>query len=93
MRKKLTITLIAVLLMAYAMPLIAEELAKVDINAASKEQLMALDGVGESYAERIIEYREKNGKFQRPEDIMHVKGIGEKTFEKIKDKIVVNVKK
>ncbi len=93
MKKKVSITVIAVLLMALAMPLLADELAKVDINTATKEQLMSLTGVGESYADRIIEHREKNGRFQKPEDIMQVKGIGEKTFETNRDRIVVTTKK
>ncbi len=93
MKRKVALTVLAVLLVAWAMPLLADELAKVDINTASKEQLMSLTGVGESYAERIIAHREQNGKFQKPEDIMQVKGIGERTFENNRDRIVVNIKK
>jgi competence protein ComEA len=63
--------------------------AKVNINTAGKEQLMDLPRIGEKIAERIIEYREKNGKFKRPEDIMKVKGIGEKTFKKFEKRIVI----
>jgi competence protein ComEA len=59
---------------------------RTNINTASKELLMKLDGIGETYAERIIEYREKS-KFMSIEDIKNVKGIGEKIFEKIKDDI------
>jgi comEA protein len=62
---------------------------KVNINTAGKEQLMDLPRIGEKIAERIIEYREKNGKFKRPEDIMKVKGIGEKTFKKFEKRIVI----
>lgn len=62
---------------------------KININMAGVEQLQELDGVGESKANSIIEYREKNGRFQGIEDIMNVTGIGEKTFEKFKDKIEV----
>lgn len=62
---------------------------KVNINTAGKEQLMDLPRVGEKIAERIIEYREKNGKFKRPEDIMKVKGIGEKTFKKFEKRLVI----
>lgn len=63
--------------------------AKVNINTAGKEQLMDLPRIGEKIAQRIIEYREKNGKFKRPEDIMKVKGIGEKTFQKFEKRIVI----
>ena len=59
---------------------------KISINTASKEQLMTLTGIGESKADRIIEYREKQT-FKDLKDIMNVKGIGERIFEKIKDKI------
>lgn len=59
----------------------------VNINTADKAVLCLLPGVGEVLAERIIEYRENNGGFAAPEDIMRVKGVGEKNFEKMKDYI------
>lgn len=62
---------------------------KININTASKEQLKTLPRIGDAYAERIIEYREKNGFFKDIKDIMKVSGIGEKMFENIKDKITV----
>ena len=62
---------------------------KVNINTAGIEQLTLLERIGTSYAARIIEYREKNGAFQVPEDIMKVKGIGRKTYEINIDIIVV----
>jgi len=84
------ITLMTVaLMMAWGTPTFAEDMAKVNINTATQEQLMSLKGIGESYAQRIIEYREKNGPFQAPEDLLKVKGIGDKTLEAIKDNIVV----
>jgi competence protein ComEA len=61
----------------------------VNINIATQEELMQLEGVGSAYAQKIIEYREANGPFENPEDIMNVKGIGEATFEKNKDRITV----
>ena len=65
------------------------EQGKVDINKASREELMTLSGIGESRAADIIKYREENGDFSRIEDIMLVSGIGEKTFEEIKEQITV----
>ncbi len=62
---------------------------KVNINTAPVEQLSELDRVGAKYAQRIVEYREKHGPFKAPEEIMNVKGIGKKTWEANKDRIVV----
>ena len=61
----------------------------VNINTANEIELQRLYRVGPAIAKRIIEYREQNGKFQTVEDIKKVRGIGEKTFEKMKDKITV----
>ena len=62
---------------------------KININTAGVEELIALPGLGRAYAERILEYREKNGPFKRLEDLLNVRGIGEKTFERIKDKVTL----
>lgn len=68
----------------------AEEVsAKVNINTASREELMTLKGVGGSRADDIIAYREAHGAFQKIEDIMKVSGIKEASFEKIKEDITV----
>lgn len=61
----------------------------ININKASKEQLMTLPGIGASRAEEIIRYREESGGFQRIEDIMKVSGIKDAAFQKIKDSIAV----
>ncbi len=63
--------------------------AIININTANKQELMTLNGIGEVYAQRIIEYRESNGDFTSIEELTEVKGIGEKTLEKIKDRITV----
>lgn len=57
---------------------------KININTASKDELMTLTGIGDVTAEKIIEYRQKN-KFEKIEDLMEVSGIGEKKFETIKE--------
>lgn len=60
---------------------------KVNINTAALEDLKTLNGIGDSKAKSIIEYREQNGSFKSIEDIRNVTGIGEKMFERIKDQI------
>ena len=62
----------------------------VNINTANESALDSLPGIGPTYAQRIIEYRVANGGFKTVEEIKNVKGIGDKTFEKFKDKITVN---
>lgn len=63
---------------------------RININTASKEQLMELPGIGESKAESILSFREENGTFGSVEDIMNVPGIKEAAYSKIKDYIRVN---
>ena len=65
------------------------DVAKININTASAEELTQLKGVGPSHAAGIVAFREKNGPFKKPEDLMQVPRIGRKTFEKNKDLIVV----
>lgn len=62
---------------------------KVNINTASKEELKTLSGIGDGLAEAIISYREENNGFNTIDDIKNVSRIGDKTFEKFKDKIIV----
>jgi competence protein ComEA len=62
---------------------------KVNINTASQAELEALPRVGPKVAQRIIEFRSQNGNFKKVEDIMKVKGIGEKIFQQLKDLITV----
>lgn len=64
--------------------------AIVDLNTATQAKLMDLPGIGESKAKAIIDYRQKNGGFQSIEEIMKVKGIGQKTFDTFKDRISVS---
>jgi len=59
----------------------------ININTADQQELMRLSGIGEVYAQRIIDYRTTNGAFQSIEDIMKVSGIGNVTFENIKTQI------
>ncbi|MFT4106265.1 MAG: helix-hairpin-helix domain-containing protein [Lacrimispora sp.] len=63
--------------------------SKINLNTATKEELMTLRGVGEAKAADIIGYRESHGGFQKIEDIMKISGIKEAAFQKIKDDITV----
>lgn len=67
----------------------SDESSTININTASKETLMTLNGIGESKAQAIIDYREEIGGFKSVDEITNISGIGEKTLEKIKDKISI----
>ncbi len=87
--RKMIIALVsAALVMVMSQALLAQGV-KVDINTASVQQLQALKYVGAKYAQKIIEYRESHGPFQKAEDIMKVPGIGPKTFEANRDLIYI----
>jgi len=64
-------------------------LKKTNINTADVEQLIKLSKIGPKTAKRIIDFRKKHGKFKRIQDLMKVKGIGEKTFKKLEKQITV----
>jgi competence protein ComEA len=68
----------------------AKDEAKININKATVKELIKLKKVGKKVAQKIIDYREKNGPFAKPEDIMKVPGIGQKVFDLNKDMISVN---
>jgi competence protein ComEA len=63
--------------------------AKVNINTAPASELETLPRIGPKVAQRIVDFRTKNGNFKKIEEIMKVQGIGEKVFEGIKDLITV----
>lgn len=64
-------------------------LVRVNINTASAAELQSLPGIGEKLAGAIVEYREANGRFHSRSELMQVRGIGEKTYEKLKDRLLV----
>lgn len=61
----------------------------VNINTASEHQLRRLHGIGETTARAIVEYRETHGEFKSADELLNVKGIGEKALEKFRDRITV----
>jgi competence protein ComEA len=61
----------------------------VNINTAAATELQALPGVGPATAARIIEYRQKNGPFKKLEELMNVRGMGEKTFLKLRPQLTI----
>ena len=90
MKGKLATVLTAISLVAFMLSVsigtaLAQEQVKININTATVEELSTLKRIGASYAQRIVDYRNENGPFQRPEDIMKVTGIGIKAFEANKD--------
>ena len=64
-----------------------ESRKRISLNTATIEELILLPGIGESTAQKIIDYRNENGYFQAIEEIMDVKGIGKAKYEKMKDYI------
>ena len=82
--RKLVPSFLALALALLAIPTFAAEgVEVVNINTATAEQLALLPRVGPAVAARILEFREENGKFETAEDLMLVRGIGERTFELI----------
>jgi len=89
--KTLTTTGFMLLLTLFVTPFLlgVQTQQKVDLNQADQKSLETLPGIGSTTAQRILEYREENGRFKRIEELMNVWGIGEKKFEKLKEKITV----
>ncbi|MGW8223418.1 MAG: ComEA family DNA-binding protein, partial [Syntrophobacteria bacterium] len=86
MRKKTKHIMATILLVTFLVGLgigtaLAQDQVKVNINKASVDELSTLKRIGPSYAQRIVDYRQQNGPFEKPEDIMKVRGIGIRTFE------------
>jgi competence protein ComEA len=67
----------------------AAVVSPLNLNTATVEQLQKLPGVGPKTAARILDYRQKNGAFKKVEELMNVKGVGEKSFLRLKSQITV----
>jgi competence protein ComEA len=84
---KIVTCVVAISILAVPICIMAGE--KINLNTATLEELTKLKRIGPTYAQRIIDYREKYGPFEKIEDLMKVKGIGPKTFNANKDIITV----
>ena len=75
-----------------AFPQDARPASAVNINEASVEDLQTLPRIGKTVAQRIVSFREEHGPFERIEELMNVRGVGEKTFMRLKERITVGSK-
>ena len=87
LKKHLIFILAVFILASFCQPILAGS-GKININTASKDQLITLKGIGSKVADRIIEFRSTHP-FKNIEELMQVKGIGQKVFDKNKDLITV----
>ena len=72
-----------------ARPTVSPSTAIVNLNTASVSDLEGLPGIGAKTAARIVEYRQKNGPFKKVEELMNVRGVGEKNFLKLKPQLTI----
>ena len=88
-RKVVSLGIVLAMVVVLAAPVWAADSGKINLNTATVDELAQLKRVGLKYAERIVKFREENGPFKTPEDIMKVPGIGIKTYELNKDLVIV----
>ena len=90
---KMLLMLLAVLSLVASPAAFASSGGKIDLNTATSVQLQELPGVGEKTADAIVKYRKDNGSFHSVDELMNVKGIGEKKLEKIRSHVKVGKSK
>jgi competence protein ComEA len=88
-KKMVFLCMALAMVVAFSAPSWAGDAGKINLNKATAAELSQLKGIGMKYAERIVQYRDKNGPFKNVEDLLNVKGIGPKTLEKNKGRIIV----
>ena len=84
---KIVLMLLAVLSLLASPAVFASSGGKIDLNTATSAQLQELPGVGEKTADAIVKYRKDHGKFHSVDELLNVKGIGEKKLEKIRSHV------
>jgi comEA protein len=85
-------SLVGCLLLWTAFPVLAQtksDKEKININTASLAELQKLPRIGPVIAQKILDYRKENGNFKKIEDLLKIQGIGEKTFNQLKDMVTV----
>jgi len=80
---------VAGIIIAIGSPVVSADMKKININTATVKELTKLKKIGEKTAQKIVEYREKNGPYKEAKDITNVKGVGSKIWEMNKDLITV----
>ncbi|PAU78915.1 ComEA family DNA-binding protein [Halomonas salipaludis] len=79
--------LVISLLLTFALPALAQEMAPIDVNTADAELLAELPGIGATRAQAIIDEREANGPFESADDMSRVSGIGAATVDGFRDQV------
>ena len=67
----------------------AQTLEKINLNTADSPELQKIRGIGPKFADRILEYRKEHGRFQSPDELVNVKGIGPVKYERIKNQVTI----
>ncbi|MGD2187521.1 MAG: helix-hairpin-helix domain-containing protein [Desulfobacterales bacterium] len=89
LQPEILLPILAVLIIGWLTPSWADDSSKININTASADELVQLKGIGEKKAAKIIEFRDRNGPFALPEDLIKVPGVGPKTLEANQHRITV----